>query len=323
MLSIDLEMLSHGGPERRADRERVANHALDRAEGVARSLRNLSHRLHPASLRLTGVVSALGGLQRDLSTAETAITFTHEDAPVAIPQDVSLCLFRVAQEALHNAVKHSGAPAVSVHLKGGPDGLVLTIRDEGRGFDVDAARQGLGLNSMEERVAQMGGTLRIRSQRGGGTHLEVSTAADGHGGVASGLTLPLRVMPSRPSGSRASSAARAFRRAAGRGPSSSCSRARADVIDLDVVERQAVAAPAVRPRRRHHQLAAGADDDRTLDDVAQLADVARPAVALQFAHAVFNRLDVLPNAFATRRRSSHQPRCPRSVRAAVNLSGRR
>ncbi len=78
---------------------------------------------------------ALGGLQRDLSTAETAITFTHEDAPVALPQDVALCLFRVAQEALHNAIKHSGATAVSVHLKGARDRLVLTIADDGRGFD--------------------------------------------------------------------------------------------------------------------------------------------------------------------------------------------
>jgi signal transduction histidine kinase len=175
VLSIDLEMMSHGGPDRQTDRERLAHHALDCAEGVARSLRNLSHRLHPASLRLTGVVPALGGLQRDLSTAETAITFTHEDAAVALPQDVALCLFRVAQEALRNAIKHSGATAVSVHLKGTPERLVLTIADDGRGFDVEAASGGLGLISMEERVEQVGGTLRIRSQPGVGTHLEVST----------------------------------------------------------------------------------------------------------------------------------------------------
>jgi signal transduction histidine kinase len=184
VLSIDLELLSRGGPHRQADRERLAHHARDRAEGVARSLRNLSHRLHPASLRLTGVVSALGGLQRDLSTPKTAITFTHEDAPVAIPQDVSLCLFRVAQEALHNAIKHSGATAVSVHLKGTQDRLVLTISDDGRGFDVEEARGGLGLISMEERVEQIGGTLRIRSQRGGGTQLEVSTPVGTHAPVA-------------------------------------------------------------------------------------------------------------------------------------------
>jgi signal transduction histidine kinase len=120
-------------------------------------------------------VPALGGLQRDLSTAETAITFTHEDAAVALPQDVALCLFRVAQEALRNAIKHSGATAVSVHLKGTPERLVLTIADDGRGFDVEAASGGLGLISMEERVEQVGGTLRIRSEPGVGTHLEVST----------------------------------------------------------------------------------------------------------------------------------------------------
>ncbi len=175
VLSLDLEMLSHGGPDRQEDRQRLANHALDRAEGVARSLRSLSHRLHPSSLRLIGIVSALGGLQRDLSTAETSITFTHQDAPVALPQEVALCLYRVAQEALHNAIKHGGATTISVHLQGTSDRLALTITDDGRGFDVEAAGGGLGLISMQERVEQIGGTLQIRSRPGGGTSLEVTT----------------------------------------------------------------------------------------------------------------------------------------------------
>jgi signal transduction histidine kinase len=94
---------------------------------------------------------------------------------VVLPQDIALCLFRVAQEALRNAIKHSGATTVSVHLKGARDRLVLTIADDGRGFDAEAAHGGLGLISMKERIEQVGGTLRIRSQPGGGTCLEVST----------------------------------------------------------------------------------------------------------------------------------------------------
>jgi signal transduction histidine kinase len=175
VLSLDLQFLSRGESDRSDETGRLAGQALERAEAIALSLRNLSHRLHPANLRLIGLVPALARLQADLSTPATAITFSHENVPGGIPTEVALCLFRVAQEALHNAVKHSGAPLVSVHLEGTPDGLVLTIRDEGRGFDVNAARQGLGLISMEERVAQMGGSLRIQSTPGGGTQLEVVT----------------------------------------------------------------------------------------------------------------------------------------------------
>jgi signal transduction histidine kinase len=175
VLALDLQLLMRGDADRPGETERLASQALERAEAIATSLRHLSHRLHPANLRLIGLVPALARLQADLSTPATAITFSHENTPGGIPSDVALCLFRVAQEALHNAVKHSGAPAVSVHLKGAQGRLVLTISDEGRGFDVDTARSGLGLISMEERVAQVGGSLRIHSTPGVGTQLEVVT----------------------------------------------------------------------------------------------------------------------------------------------------
>ena len=75
-----------------------------------------------------------------------------------------MCLFRIAQEALQNALKYSKAHKVSVDLRGVSDGIALTIVDDGVGFDVDAVwGRGLGLISMQERVEAIGGTFEIRS----------------------------------------------------------------------------------------------------------------------------------------------------------------
>lgn len=138
------------------------------------SVHALSHRLHPDRLRLIGLVAALDGLHAELSQPDMAITFTHENVPAALPPDLTLCLFRIAQEALRNALKYSHARSVSMDVSGAPEGLVLTIADDGVGFDVDAAwGKGLGLISVNERVEAVGGTFEIRSSPGAGTRLAV------------------------------------------------------------------------------------------------------------------------------------------------------
>jgi len=168
LLAIDLELLGASNPAP------LAVDALSRAQGVARSVHDLSHRLHPAKLRLIGLVAALTGLQHEPSHSGIPTTFTHDNVPRSLPPDVTLCLFRIVQEAMQNATKYSGAHVVAVHLSGTPDGLLLTVDDDGRGFDVDAAwGTGLGLMSMSERVEAIGGTLQVRSSPGAGTHLEV------------------------------------------------------------------------------------------------------------------------------------------------------
>jgi signal transduction histidine kinase len=174
VLTIDLQLLSQSGAERPADAERLVIGALDRAQIVNKSVRALSHRLHPENLRLIGLVPALSRLQRDLSTADFAVTFSHDRVPEALPDDLRLCLFRIAQEALRNAAAHSRASEVSIRLTGMEDGLVLTIADNGIGFDVEAARTGIGLISMSERAEQVGAILQMQSRRGGGTQVEVS-----------------------------------------------------------------------------------------------------------------------------------------------------
>jgi signal transduction histidine kinase len=96
------------------------------------------------------------------------------DVPARLPVDVTVCLFRIVQEALQNAIQHSGARTAVVELTGGTD-LALTVVDDGAGFDVDAAwGKGLGLISMQERVEAIGGTFAIESTPGSGTRVEVT-----------------------------------------------------------------------------------------------------------------------------------------------------
>jgi signal transduction histidine kinase len=117
-------------------------------------------------------------LQRELSQSDLKITFTHDNVPSAISAEVTLCIFRVVQEALQNAVKYSRARNVSVHLAGGPSGLMLTISDDGVGFDVDQSwGKGLGLISIEERLDAIGGTFQIHSKAGSGTRLDITVPA--------------------------------------------------------------------------------------------------------------------------------------------------
>jgi signal transduction histidine kinase len=88
--------------------------------------------------------------------------------------EISLCLFRVLQEALHNALKHSGVRRFMVELRGAPDTVQLTVRDSGVGFDPDVMvqRSGLGLTSMKERLKLVDGIVSIDSQANCGTTIQ-------------------------------------------------------------------------------------------------------------------------------------------------------
>jgi signal transduction histidine kinase len=172
LLSMNLELLYDAVPP---DTEPLAGEALDQAREIARKIHDLSHRLHPTRLRLTGLVAALQTLQRELSQSGTTITFTHDRVPANLPLDLTLSLFRIVQEALQNALKHSRARTVAVDLRGESEALALTIADDGEGFDVDAEwGTGLGLISMSERTEAVGGRFDLRSRRGGGTCLAIT-----------------------------------------------------------------------------------------------------------------------------------------------------
>jgi signal transduction histidine kinase len=99
------------------------------------------------------------------------IDFQTHDLPIPLSADVSLCFFRVLQEALHNAVKHSGVRHFEVRLWETSDEIHLTVTDSGRGFNREAAKEsrGLGLITMEERLKLVNGTFSIESQPQSGT----------------------------------------------------------------------------------------------------------------------------------------------------------
>ena len=175
LLVIDLALL-RGSVQ--AETKSLTDEACHRAEAIVKSVRDLSHRLHPAKLRLMGLVAALHDLLHDLQHEMTQvnlpITFTHDHVPATLPQDVTLCLFRVVQEALHNALKYSHAHQISVHLTGSANDLTLSVADDGVGFDVGSVwGKGLGLVSIGERVEAIGGTFEILSTPGAGTRVEV------------------------------------------------------------------------------------------------------------------------------------------------------
>ena len=167
LLTIELESLG------RANRyEGPAGEALTVAKDIAKSLHELSHRLHPTRLRMLGLTAAIDHLCADLSRAGIAIKYTHDSVPTTIPSGVMLCLFRVVQEALQNALKHSKASELIVDLHNGADGLSLTVVDNGVGFDVDHAwGNGVGLISMLERLEAIGGSLEVSSRPGTGTRV--------------------------------------------------------------------------------------------------------------------------------------------------------
>jgi len=181
LLTIDLESLARGS----ADRAPAAG-ALSAARDIATSLHDLSHRLHPTRLRLIGLVPSIEQLCAELSRAGVTIQFTHREVPAKLSPEVMLCVFRVVQEALQNALKHSSATIMGVHLSGESGSLTVTVADNGVGFAVDAAwRKGVGLSSISERVDEIGGTLDIRSSAGAGTRLTATVPIEvAHAAVA-------------------------------------------------------------------------------------------------------------------------------------------
>jgi PAS domain S-box-containing protein len=139
---------------------------------IAADIQSLSHALHSAKLQYLGIVGAMRGFCREFAEQQKVeIDFQSHDLPSPVSADISLCFFRVLQEALHNSAKHSGVRHFDVRLWGTSDEIHLTVVDSGAGFDREAAKtsRGLGLISMEERLKLLNGTLSIESQLKRGT----------------------------------------------------------------------------------------------------------------------------------------------------------
>ena len=146
----------------------------DQVLTLARGIQGISRRLHSPKIDVMGLAGAAGSLCQELTTQHHVdISYSHEGVPSDLPCDIALHLYRVLQEALANAIKHSGARHHTVTLRGTVDGLQLDIADDGCGFDVAAAleRPGLGLVSMRDRLNLVNGGVVIESAVGRGTRV--------------------------------------------------------------------------------------------------------------------------------------------------------
>lgn len=140
----------------------------------------LSRRLSPGALTGRNLADALDDLvRRTADAAETSVAFRAEgDGPTADPR-AALQLFRVAQEAVGNALRHSQGTRIEVALVRGPTATVLRVDDDGRGLPADAAeRGGLGLRTMRWRATNAGGALVIGPRPGGGTRVECTVPGE-------------------------------------------------------------------------------------------------------------------------------------------------
>lgn len=158
-----------------ADRDEIARLEA-RTSDLVRTIRHLSHSLHPGALQHLGLVAALRGLCRGFEREHgLAVTFESAGEMGTVPPDVALCLYRVTQEGLGNVARHAKAQHARVTVSREGSDVVLNIGDDGRGFDLAEARRqhGLGLISMDERVRVLGGRLTIDSRLHHGTELRI------------------------------------------------------------------------------------------------------------------------------------------------------
>jgi PAS domain S-box-containing protein len=144
----------------------------------------LAHRLHPPRLNLLGLTASVAALCREVGDQHgITIHFQAERIPSHVPLRLSLCLYRVLQEALQNAIKHSGVSEIDVSLRCDVDQIELTVRDSGNGFNANdgMTTNGIGLTSMQERVKAVAGQLIIASTPGLGTTIQARVPTVLHG----------------------------------------------------------------------------------------------------------------------------------------------
>ena len=142
---------------------------------IASDVHRMSYELHPSKLQLIGFVAALRSLCRDVAKQRHLdVAFTHGAMPRSVEANVSLCLYRIVQEALNNVARHSQAGGAQVSATYDDGQISVQIADSGVGFDPErVAHAGLGLVSMRERAAAVDGRVTIDAAPGRGTRITV------------------------------------------------------------------------------------------------------------------------------------------------------
>jgi PAS domain S-box-containing protein len=175
VLSIELDALARVNEADSGGGQKIGDACRD-VMSIAEGVQALSHRLHPARLEYLGIAAAAETLCREVTRQRAVeVAFHAESVPEGVSRRVAVCLYRVLQEALQNAIKHSGSGKIDVTLRGGGDEIELAVRDFGAGFDVSTTQgRGLGLTSMQERVSAVSGRLTIVSEPQHGTTILAS-----------------------------------------------------------------------------------------------------------------------------------------------------
>jgi two-component system sensor histidine kinase UhpB len=159
-----------------AETKALANQAM-------RELLSLARQLRPTALDDLGLKAAIAGQVEQLARGEIEAEFSAEGDFSGLDDDAQLVVYRVAQEALSNAARHSGAAHVGVELRRdgtAEDGVELEVRDDGRGFAFDESEGGLGIGGMRERALLIGGELTIESRPGHGTTIRLVVPSAPH-----------------------------------------------------------------------------------------------------------------------------------------------
>jgi len=171
MLGVELEQLRQNPSEVSNRVQELRKEVIE----ISNDVQALSHELHSSKLEYLGVVAGIKSWCKEFSERQRMeIDFTNEVSST-LPFEVGLSLFRVLQEALHNAQKHSGVERIEVQLREDSGEIHLVVSDLGRGFDLETAMQGrgLGLTSMQDRVRLVNGTIEVDSKPMGGTTIHV------------------------------------------------------------------------------------------------------------------------------------------------------
>jgi PAS domain S-box-containing protein len=176
LLSVEIQQVREVSPITYGELRSRMDELGKRTSEISAVVQSLSHELHSSRLEYLGLVSAMKGFCKEFGDKhKVEIDFSNEGIPSGIPPEISLCLFRIMQEGLQNALKHSGVKFFEVELHGSPAEIRLTVRDSGVGYEPELAKDtpGLGLMSMRERVRLVKGTISITSKPQSGTEINV------------------------------------------------------------------------------------------------------------------------------------------------------
>jgi PAS domain S-box-containing protein len=176
LLSVEIDRMKEVSPVTHGELRSRVDELGKRTSEISAVVQSLSHELHSSKLEYLGIVLAMKGFCKEFGGKhKVKVAFDSEGIPPTVPLEISTCLFRVMQEGLHNALKHSGVKLFEVKLLGSPTEIRLIVRDLGKGFDPALAKDtpGLGLVSMQERVRLVKGTISITSKVQSGTEINV------------------------------------------------------------------------------------------------------------------------------------------------------